>query len=105
MNSTFNWSVTNLMRELSDGYVYNASYTLTCSDVDGNGLTREFIHGGSVNFSRPELLIPYENLTEELVIDWIESELGDELTSIKADLEQKLNEVVNPSKASGLPWS
>jgi hypothetical protein len=92
------------MRELSDGYVYNASYTLTCSDVDSDGLTREFIHSGSVNFSRSQTLIPYEDLTEELVISWIESELGDELTSIKADLEQKLNEVINPTKASGLPW-
>lgn len=46
-----------------------------------------------------------KNLTEELVIGWIESELGDELTSIKADLEQELDEVVNPTKASGLPWS
>ena len=79
MSSTFNWSVTNLMREINDGYVYNASYVLTCSDVDSDGLTREFFHSGSVNFPRPEALVPYEDLTEELVISWIESELGNEL--------------------------
>ncbi len=93
------------MRELSDGYVYNASYTLTCSATDSNNIEREFVYAGSVDFSRPESLFPYENLTEELVINWIESELGDELATIKSNLKQNLDEVINPTKASGLPWS
>jgi hypothetical protein len=93
------------MRELSDGYVYNASYTLTCSDVDSDNIEREFVYAGSVDFSRPETLIAYENLTEELIVNWIELELGDELDTIKTNLRQNLDEVINPTKASGLPWS
>jgi len=50
--------------------------------------------------------VPYENVTKEMVISWLETELADKIPELQQELTTQIetakNEVVN---ISGLPWA
>ena len=62
---------------------------------------------GSLGFERPEgALIPFADLTEEIVVGWVKEKFGAEKVSeIEAALQAQLDEQRQPTKAGGLPWS
>jgi hypothetical protein len=100
--TTFTWNIANLERETSDGYVYTAHYTIDAKDD-----TYSAGAYGSIGLERPEgELIPFADLTLDLVVGWVKEKLGDEkVTEIEAALQAQLDEQRNPTKAAGLPWS
>lgn len=101
MSTTFTWNIANLERETVDGYVYTAHYTIDAKDD-----TYSAGAYGSVGFQRPETLIPFADLTKELVVQWVKDALGTEkVTEIEVALQGQLDEQRNPTKAAGLPWS
>jgi hypothetical protein len=101
-DTTFTWKIAQLERETLDGYVYTAHYT-----VDAKDDTYAAGAYGSISFERPEdELIPFADLTEELVVGWVKDQLGEEKVSeVEAALQDQLDEQRNPSKAAGLPWA
>lgn len=100
MTTTTTWNIANLERETSDGYVFTAHYT-----VDANDGTYSAGAYGSIGLERPETLIPYSDLTKELVVGWVKDKLGTEqVESIEAALQAQLDEQHSPSRASGVPW-
>jgi hypothetical protein len=98
---TAEWHIANLERETADGFVYTAHYTIDAKDdVYSAGAY------GSIGFERPEELVPFSELTEEQVIDWVKEALGsDKVLEIGQALLNQLEEQRNPTKAAGLPWS
>lgn len=101
MATTTTWHIANLERETTDGYVFTAHYTVDAED----GTYRAGAYG-SVGFERPDNLIPFADLTEATVIDWVKEKLGDEaVANVVAALQSQLDEQHSPSKASGLPWA
>ena len=100
MATTFTWHIANLERETADGFVMTAHYTVTAED--GTYSSGAY---GSLGFERPDKLIPFADLTEELVIGWVQDAFGAEkVTEILAALQAQLDEQRHPSKASGMPW-
>jgi hypothetical protein len=100
MATTFTWRIANLERETADGFVMTAHYTVTAED--GTYSSGAY---GSLGFERPDKLIPFADLTEELVIGWVKDAFGAEkVTEIEAALQAQLDEQHHPSKASGTPW-
>jgi hypothetical protein len=100
MATTFTWHIANLERETADGFVMTAHYTVTAED--GTYSSGAY---GSLGFERPDNLIPFADLTEELVIGWVKDAFGAEkVTEIEAALQAQLDEQHHPSKASGTPW-
>ena len=104
MSTTFTWNIANLERETSDGYVYTAHYTVNAVSEDGVYSSGAY---GSLGLERPEGdLIPFADLTEEIVVGWVKEKFGDEKVSeIEAALQAQLDEQRQPTKAAGLPWS
>jgi len=101
MTTTISWNIANLERETSDGYVFTAHYT-----IDANDGTYSAGAYGSIGLERPETLIPYSDLTKELVVGWVKDKLGTEqVEAIEAALQAQLDEQHAPTKAAGLPWS
>jgi len=102
MSTTFTWAIANLERETQDGYVFTAHYTISAND--GTYSAGAY---GSVGFERPESLIPFDDLTEELVIAWVKEAIGgdEKVAEIEAALQAQLDEKHAPTKASGVPWS
>ena len=100
MATTFTWAIANLERETADGFVLTAHWTL--SAADGTYASSAY---GSLAFERPEKLITYADLTEEMVIGWVKDAFGAEkVAEIEAALQSQLDEQRHPSKASGMPW-
>lgn len=101
MDTTFTWRIANLERETSDGYVFTAHYT-----VDAKDDTYSAGAYGSIGLERPEGdLIPFADLTEDVVVSWVLAKLGDEkVLEIHGALQAQLDEQRAPSKAAGVPW-
>jgi hypothetical protein len=100
MATTFTWHIANLERETADGFVMTAHYTVSAED--GTYSSGAY---GSLGFERPDKLIPYADLTEQMVIGWVKDVFGAEkVTEIEAALQAQLDEQRHPSKASGMPW-
>ena len=99
--TTFTWGINTLERETSDGFVMVAHYT-----VDANDGTYSAGAYGSVGFERPDTLIPYSDLQESQVIDWVKTALGgdEKVTEIQAALQAQIDEQRAPTKAAGVPW-
>jgi hypothetical protein len=99
MTTTFTWNIAQLERETSDGYVFTAHYT-----IDANDGTYNAGAYGSIGLERPETdLIPFADLTKDLVINWVKEKLGN-ATEIEASLQSQLDEQHAPTKALGMPW-
>jgi len=99
-NLTPTWKIASLERETADGFVYTAHYTVDVED----GTYRAGAYG-SIGFERPETLIPYADLTEEIVVGWVQAALGEEkVQEVAQALLTQLSEQREPTKASGIPW-
>ena len=100
ITTVFTWGIANLERETSDGFVFTAHYTVNAND--GTYSSGAY---GSLGFERPENLIPYADLTEGTVIQWVKDALGEEkVQGILDALQGQLDEQRHPSKAAGVPW-
>lgn len=101
MTAAITWNVANLERETADGYVYTVHYT-----VDAKDDTYSAGAYGSIGLERPEgEMIPFADLTPDVVIGWVKEQFGDEkVAEIEAALQAQLDEQRAPSKATGLPW-
>ena len=100
--TTFTWAIANLERETDDGFVFTAHYTVNAADD-----TYSSGAYGSIGFQRPDNLIPFADLTEELVVGWVKEALGgdEKVAEIEAALQAQIDEQRHPSKAAGVPWA
>lgn len=99
----FKWSIANLERVLSDGVVYTAHYVIDAF----NGTYRSGAYG-SIGFEAPEpdALIPYADLTEEIVVQWTQDKLGEEkVAEIEAALAAQIEQQISPTTGTGMPWA
>lgn len=105
MADTYTWGIANLERHLSNGIVYTVHWTLSAERTSGEDT---FTAGsyGSLGLAEPEdNIIPYEDLTPEIVIGWTQDALGEEkVAEMKAALSSSLDQQENPTDASGVPW-
>jgi hypothetical protein len=81
--------------------VFTAHYT-----VNANDGTYSAGAYGSIGFQRPDNLIPYNQLQEDIVTDWVKEALGgdEKVAEIEAALQAQIDEQRSPSKAAGVPW-
>ena len=103
MGTTTVWKIAQLERLTEDGLVITAHYT-----VDANDGTYSAGAYGSQGFERPEedALIPFADLTEEIVVGWVQNALGDEkVAEVETALQGQLDEQRNPTRAAGVPWA
>lgn len=103
MATTFEWHVANMEHYTADGVVFTVHYT-----VGANDDTYSSSAYGSIGLEKPEpsSMIPYADLTEDIVVSWVKGHFGAEkVGKIEAALQEQLNQQHAPTKASGLPWN
>jgi hypothetical protein len=97
------WNIANLERHTADGIVYTVHYTVAAT----NGTYQSSAYG-SIGLEAPaegDDVIPYSQLTPEVVIGWVKDKLGEEkVVEISAALTQQIKEQQAPTKAAGVPW-
>jgi hypothetical protein len=100
--TNFDWAIVQLERHTADGVVYTAHWTLTANDNEDTASVY-----GSVGLEPPEeeSMIPYVDLSPELVIGWVKDRIGEEqVESMESALQAQIDEKKQPSSATGLPW-
>jgi hypothetical protein len=107
--TTITWSINTLERELADGYVFTAHYSVNAvsSTLDPEGNPYSQGAYGSVGLERPEGdLIAFDELTQDQVIGWVKEKLGgdEKVAEIEKALTDRLAEVISPSRINGVPW-
>jgi hypothetical protein len=101
MATTVSWKIANLERETEDGFVFTAHYTVNADD--GTYTSGAY---GSIGFERPDNLIPFSQLTENVVVGWVKEVLTEEkVAGIEAALQSQIDEQKHPTKAAGVPWA
>jgi hypothetical protein len=101
-----NWKVFNMERVADTGLVLKVTYGCMLSK-DGIIQDRKIgMHTFEGNMENPNF-IPYENLTEDIVLGWMFDILGDKVEAIENELidrqAQRELEAANKS-LSGVPW-
>ena len=104
MSTSFAWTVNTLERTTADGIVFTVHYNVAVADD-----TYSAGAYGSIGLDAPaegDTVIPYADLTEEVVVGWVKAKLGEEqVTQVQIALQNQIDEQRTPSKAAGTPWS
>lgn len=99
------WKISQLERVTADNGVVTAHWVCSDTDADGNS---GYVYG-SIGFeydaTSPDF-IPFESLTEDVVIGWVKAAIGEETVAAhEANIAAQIESQKNPVQASGVPWS
>ena len=98
--TTYLWTIQQMDRLTSDGFVVVVHYNV--SAVDGG--YQASIYGTTSYTQTPgEIYIPHKDLTEPVVVGWVQESLGKD--TVEASLQRQINALKNPVQESGLPWA
>jgi len=97
----YNWQVTNLytLDTVSEaGYVVTVLYEVVgVETVRGTEYTASLSNSAQFEVTEGSTYIPYEDLTNEIVVGWIQSELGEDgVNNLQASVEGMINSEINP---------
>jgi len=110
---TLTWAVNNMTRVINDGFVIVVDWSCTAGAVDSQTPPQPLpiqgvFYGGQSTYkndpSEPGF-IPYDNLTEAIVLGWVWDGLGPQKAEIEATLTAKVQKQLNPTTANGVPWN
>tara|TARA_B110000285_G_scaffold115490_1_gene130891 strand:+ start:1835 stop:2167 length:333 start_codon:yes stop_codon:yes gene_type:complete len=99
---TYAWTIPTLEHEIADGGVYVAHWRCTGVDGDGNSAASYGTCGLTYDASSEDF-IPYDDLTEAQVQEWIWEQVNQADT--EASIASKIDAIANPTSASGTPWA
>ena len=93
----YNWNVVQMDRLTSDGFVVTVHYTVNA--VDGEFTASTY---GTVGYTEEGSFTPYSQLTEAVVVGWVQTSLGKD--TVEEALAAQIEALKNPVSESGLPW-
>lgn len=97
MNIT--WTISNLDRQTSDGFITTAHWQ--CTGVDGDYSASVY---STCSWQPGTPTIPYAQVTQQEVLDWC-WDSGVDKAATEAALADQIAAQKNPVTASGTPWS
>ena len=102
-----NWTIADLKRYPENGLVFDVTYIInfTLEDIQDRHVGRLQLEGNPEDKN----FIPFDELTEETVIEWVKETLGeDKINEIYSNMETRLEDKVdrknNPPFLEGKPW-
>ena len=108
MATQFTWTIDQMftLQTPDPDYVVNVIWTLT--GVDGEFTAS--IGGNTVfNSNQSSQFIPYNELTQDIVIGWVQASLGaDGIANYEANVNGQIDSMINPPVSpqnTPLPWA
>ena len=92
------FKIVELNRSTDGDVVNTVHYTVTKTDGEAVGSSY-----GSVGVEVGDTVIPFAELTEAIVVNWVKDKL--DLVALEANLDLQIAEQKAPKVASGLPWA
>lgn len=106
--TTFAWTVNNMFtqQQPDPNYVVTVLWELTATDGQYTASTTGFTNFDS---QQSTTFIPYDQLTQDIVIGWVQASLGEQgvtnyEVSMQAQIDSQINPPVNPQNTP-LPWA
>ena len=97
------WKIDQMERQTSDGLVTTVHWRANATETVG-GKDYSADSYGSIGLTAGSAMIPFADLTEEVVIDWVKDSLGEEqVTSIESGLTAQIASQKAPVSVSGFP--
>ena len=96
---TTTWTISQLDRQTSDGFVTTAHWQATAVDGDYSASTY-----ATCSWSDSTPTVAYNQLTQETVLGWIWAN-GVDKDATEAALAAQIAEQKAPKTARGLPWN
>jgi hypothetical protein len=94
----FNWNIVQTDYNTSDKFITTVHYNV--SAVDGEFTASTY---GTVGYTEEGAFTPYSQLTEAVVVGWVQNSLGKE--AVETTLAAQIDAQKNPVSESGLPWT
>lgn len=109
MNITHTWSI-NSLSILNNGYKTVSEVGYTVSSIENStGTTVSIQDSIKLEVDNIENFVPYDSLTESVVIGWVQSKLGFNKESIEQTNSTRISFINNPPTSpvasSSLPWA
>lgn len=99
------WTISQLDRTLPDGVVYTAHWRVSKTDGDASASVYGTISFPAKNPSDPTF-VPYGQLTEAQVTQWVKDEMGaEQVAAHEAAVQAQIDAQKNPTTATGVPWA
>jgi len=92
------WTITQLDRQTSNGFVTTAHWTASAVDGDYSASTYS-----TSSWADGTPTTPYADLTQATVLGWIWAN-GVDKTEVEASLQAQIDAQKNPVSATGVPW-
>ena len=96
--TTVNWTISTLDRDVATGFVRTCHWQATA--VDGDYTASIY---STCSWADGTPTIPYADLTQETVLDWVWAN-GVDKQATEAALAAQIEAQKNPVTAQGLPW-
>jgi hypothetical protein len=98
--TTYLWTISQMERLTSDGFVVTVHYNVSATDDTYQASTY-----GTTSYTQTpgETYIPYDDLTQAVVVGWVQEALGKD--TVEASLQGQIDALKNPVQESGLPWA
>jgi len=98
--TTYLWTINQMDRLTSDGFVVTVHYNVGATDDTYQASTY-----GTTSYTQTpgETYIPYDELTQAVVVGWVQEALGKD--TVEASLQGQIDAQKNPVQESGLPWT
>lgn len=100
---TTTWNIAQLERRCEDGMIQTVHWTVDATD--GNYRAGAY---GSIGLepADPEAMVPFADLTPELVVQWVKDHFGEEkVAEVEQALADQIEQQRAPKTAQGLPWA
>ena len=128
MAYTHTWNITKMDSWINTGIVFNVHYSVTTKDTDNMAFTMIQNMAIGIPHNPVNQVIPYNELTEQTVIEWVKKELkiyqlnkdgsfaldadgnrieiGDDVPNILSSGEKQLADLIVPKvQELPLPWA
>ena len=92
------WTITQLDRQTSNGFVTTAHWTASAVDGDYSASTYS-----TSSWADGTPTTPYADLTQTTVLGWIWAN-GVDKEAVEASLQAQIDAQKNPVTATGVPW-
>jgi hypothetical protein len=95
---TITWTISQLDRQTSNGFVTTAHWTASAVDGDYSASTYS-----TSSWADGTPTTPYADLTQATVLGWIWTN-GVDKKAVEASLQAQIDAQKNPVSATGVPW-
>jgi hypothetical protein len=105
--TTWNWQIRTMytVQQPDPDYVVNVIFILTGNQ---NGVVSSIQSNVTFDTHQQTDFIPYDQLTQQIVIGWVQASLGEqEIANLQNSVQGRIDQLVNPPvepQDTALPW-